>query len=185
MQDGNLHDGVESRAAARTNLFVAATLISHDVSEAVKIRDLSETGARIETSQDLEVGAAVTLVRGALSVHARVGWYSMRFCGLSFASPVSIADWMANPVNLDREEKPPWVDLELHRAAGKSETPAQELARVSRWLEAFAHTLSNDPQVVFKHGTQLFSLGLAARALGALAESMPAELSRSAAKTTP
>jgi hypothetical protein len=134
---------------------------------------------------DLEVGAGVTLVRGALTVHARVGWHAKHFCGLSFASPVATAHWMANPVNFDREDKTPRIELELHRAAGKTESPDQELTRVSRWLEIFAQTLSNDPQVVFKHGTQLFSLGLAARALGELADSMRAESSRSAAKITP
>ena len=41
MQDGSSHSGVESRAAARTNLFLAATLISSGAGHPVKIRDLS------------------------------------------------------------------------------------------------------------------------------------------------
>ncbi len=181
MQDGSSHGGVESRAAARTNLFLAATLISAEAGHPVKIRDLSATGARIETSLALEVGTAVTLVRGGLRVEARVGWHAKRFCGLSFASPVSIADWMANPANLERQPTPPPLEVPaaaatpLHRAAGNAESPAEELMRISRWVEAFGQALSSDPQVVFKHGTQLFNLGLAARDLGALAKSMQAE----------
>jgi hypothetical protein len=151
----------------------------------VKIRDLSETGARIETATSFEVGAAVTLVRGALSVRARVGWHAQRFCGLSFASPVSIHDWMANPANSDREAKPPWAELELQGAAGEIESPAEELLRVSQWLEAFGQMLSSDPQIVFKHGTQLFSLGLAARARGALAKTNHAKAPHDTSKTLP
>lgn len=187
MQHSSSHGGVEARAAARTNLFLAATLNSADVSHPVKIRDLSESGARIETTFVRQVGADVTLVRGRLSVQARISWHAERFCGLSFASPVSIEDWMANPVNFERERKPPRVSVDgeaatpVHRQAGNVESAAEELTRVSRWLEAFGQTLSNDPQVVFKHGTQLFSLGLAARALGALAETMQAESLESAA----
>ena len=181
MQGGSSISGVESRAAARTNLFMAATLISAGSSHSVKIRDLSATGARIETSLALQAGAAVTLVRGGLRVQARVGWHAARFCGLSFASPVSIENWMANPVNVQRQPNPPLVAVEggvvasVQRDVESAESIAEELTRISRWLEAFGHTLANDPQVVFKHGTQLFSLGLAARTLAALAESIQAE----------
>jgi hypothetical protein len=180
MRDGSSHGGVESRASARTNLFLAATLGSAGANHPVKIRDLSATGARIETSVALKVGAAVTLVRGGLSIDARVGWRAERFCGLSFAAPVSIEDWMANPVNLDRQAVPPvavggGVATPFHRPEQHAESIAEELTRVSRWLEAFGHTLAKDPQVVFKHGTQLFSLGLAARSLAALAEAIQAE----------
>ena len=178
MQDSSSKRAVEARAAARTNLFMAATLISADASHVVKIRDLSEIGARIETSLPIEVGAAVTLVRGTLSVHARVGWHAQRFCGLNFASPVSVQDWIASPVNAEREAVAPLAELEIVGTARNAESPGEELTRISRWLEAFGQTLSNDPQVVFKHGTQLFSLGVAARALGALARTMHAESSQ-------
>ena len=184
MQDSSLQGGVELRAAARTNLFMAATLKSANIGHSVKIRDLSATGARIETFLALEVGAAVTLIRGGLSVQARVGWHAERFCGLSFESPVSIQAWMANPLNLERQRRPPRVAVDgevmapVHREAESAESLADELTRVSRWLEAFGQTLANDPQVVFKHGTQLFSLGLAARTLAALAETMEANAPR-------
>ena len=180
MQDGSSHSGVESRAAPRTNLFLAATLFSAGAGYPVKIRDLSATGARIETLLALEVGAAVTLVRGGLRVQARVGRCAGRFCGLSFDAPVSIEDWMANPVTLERQAMAPvavggGVARPVRREERDAESIAEELTRVSRWLEAFGHALANDPQVVFSHGTQLFGLGRAARSLAALAETIQAE----------
>jgi hypothetical protein len=185
MQDGNSNSGVELRAAARTNLFLAATLNSAGANHPVKIRDLSATGARIESFLVLQVGAAVTLVRGPLSVHAHVGWHAERFCGLSFAAPVSTEDWMANPVNLKRQLGSPGrpiraeVAAPLRWQAESAESVAEQLSRVSRWLVAFGHALATDKNVVFKHGSELFNLGLAARALGALAETMQAESSAS------
>ena len=176
MQDRTSNRAIELRSAARTNLFLAATLTVADSSRPVKIRDLSERGARIETSLAMEVGTAVTLIRGGLSVQARIGWHAKRFCGLSFESPVSVQDWMANPINVEQRSKPTGVDLEPHGAAGNAESAAEEITRVSRWLGDFGQSLANDPQVVFKHGTQLFRLGLAVRALSALAETMHADI---------
>jgi hypothetical protein len=180
MRDGSSQGGVESRASARTNLFLAATLGSAGANHPVKIRDLSATGARIETSVALKVGGAVTLVRGALSIDARVGWRAERFCGLSFAAPVSIEDWMANPVTLQRPPGSPGLSTQALvatpvRWTGDGGSVADELGHASRWLAGFGQSLGTDPHVVFNHGSELFSLGLVARALGAMAETMQAE----------
>ena len=86
---------------------------------------------------------------------------------------------MANPVSLQRQAKM----APVHSEAGNSESIAEELTRVSRWLEAFGHLLANDPHVVLKHGTQLFNLGQAARTLAALAETLQAESSASSASS--
>ncbi len=189
MRDGSSPNGVESRASARTNLFLAATLGSAGADHPVKIRDLSAAGARIETAVVLNVGAAVSLVRGRLSVHARVGWRDERFCGLSFAAPVSIEDWMANPVNPQLQPGPAPVLARgafvapVHREAEIAESIAEELARISRWLEEFGQVLANDQQIVFKHGSEIFALGLAARTLAALADALQSDSPPSSARS--
>ena len=180
MQHNTSHCGVESRSATRTNLFLAATLHSGNVAHPVKIRDLSASGARIETSLVTEVGDAVTLVRGGLRVDARVTWRAERFCGLSFTAPVSIAAWMTHPVLLERNRMRPRVVLESEVAAlahseEASGSVAAELARVSCWLGTFGQTLASDPVVLLKHGTELAKLRLAARTLGVLADTMQAD----------
>src|SRR5687768_11011127 len=166
MQETTSHRGVESRSAARTNLFLAATLNSGGADRPVKIRDLSATGARIETSQTPEVGSAVILVRGGLSVGARIGWHAGRFCGLSFASRVSIQDWMGNPGVPKGPPGHPTMAAggDMPSAArmaidtGKAGRIAADLARVSHLLGSLGETLSGDPAVVFKYGTQLHNL---------------------------
>ncbi|MBA3510752.1 PilZ domain-containing protein [Sphingomonas sp.] len=188
MQQNTSHGGVEARSAARTNLFLAATLHSADVAHPVIIRDLSATGARIETSLMTQAGDSVTLVRGGLSVDARITWQAERFCGLSFTSPVSIPAWMTNPVLLQgkRGRSRAAVDGELatpvHPEAG-SGSVADELARISRSLGTVGQMLAHDPAVLLKHGSQLFSLGRAARTLAALAETMQDDAPQAPART--
>lgn len=190
MQESSSHFGVESRAAARTNLFLAATLNSADGAHPVKVRDLSATGARIETSQVCEVGAAVTLVRGRLRVEARVSWRAERFCGLSFTPPVSIQAWMTNPVILDRQRAiPRAVEGGGSDAApavlkpGEGVGVAEELTRVASLLRTQCEALAADSGVVFNHGTQLYNIGLAARTLDALAETFRTDAGEAAASS--
>ena len=171
--------------AGRTNLFLAASLNFGDVGHKVKIRDLSATGARIETLLVPEAGAAVILARGRLSVEARVSWHAERFCGLSFAAPVSIQDWMTHPVILERRRGNPRIAAAsdgpgaalVHSEAGQAGRLAEELTRVSRLLGTLGETRAGDPGVVFNHGTQLYNLGLAARSLAALATTIRADQS--------
>ena len=61
MQDGSSHSGVESRAAARTNLFLAATLISAEAGHPVKIMMSREevfkaTGPTSGASMTIKIG---------------------------------------------------------------------------------------------------------------------------------
>src|SRR5688500_13547509 len=100
MHDKKTLEGpADARATARKNLFVAATLHTNGDAYPVTIRDLSTSGAQIEGSQRPEVGAEVTLSRGFLTVRGHVTWGKNRRCGLCFASPILVQDWMASPVN--------------------------------------------------------------------------------------
>src|SRR5688500_8151372 len=92
-------EAADSRVALRTHLFMAATMHAAGVATPVKIRDLSCDGAQIESTVIPEVGALLTLARGALSVDGHVTWTAERRCGVRFAARVSVRDWMANPVN--------------------------------------------------------------------------------------
>ena len=183
MQEKSLHRGVESRTAPRTNLFLAATMHSGDTEQPVKVRDLSATGARVETARLPDVGTAVNLVRGRLRVEARVRWHAERFCGLSFTSPVSIQDWMANPMILERRRRNPWVEADRevldsasdHSGAGSAGRVDEDLKRVSSLLETVGEALASDPDVAFRHRVKLHNLGLAAKTLAELAKTIQAD----------
>ncbi|MGI8611977.1 MAG: hypothetical protein ACR2KH_06890 [Sphingomicrobium sp.] len=90
---------------------------------------------------------------------------------------------MTNRVILERRRGDPGIAAEgdvpgaalVHCQAVQTGGVAEELTRISRLLGTLGETLAADPRVVFIHGTQLYNLGLAARTLAALAETLPAE----------
>lgn len=179
MQETSPAGGADVRAAARTNLFLAATLHAGDAAHPVKIRNLSSSGAQIETSLFPEVGAAMTLARGRLSVHGQVTWCGATRCGLKFSSPVSVQDWMANPVNLEQRRVDDVVAAvksgaaplvaPARGAAVTADGVADDLKRVSRLLEMLGDALAGDPWAVTRHGITLQNLDIAVQTLTVLA----------------
>lgn len=85
----------ESRCQQRTHLFVAATLYFEGGSSPVHVRNMSPTGALIESSVLPEPGAKVTLRRGPLQGMGLVVWKADRRAGISFSSTAHVADWMS------------------------------------------------------------------------------------------
>jgi len=181
--DGVPTDGVpDARAAARTNLFLAATLYSAAGAHPVKIRDLSALGARIEGERVPEAGSTMTLARGSLSVLGLVAWRSESRCGLQFASSVSVRDWMGNPVNREQQRvdhvvglvKASAVPLAIPtpRATETADDLAQDLRRVACLLEHLGDELASDLVVAANYGVKLQNLDIAVQTLSALAETI-------------
>jgi hypothetical protein len=182
LQNNHRHEGPDGRAAARTNLFMAATLRTAGAEIPVKIRDLSATGAQIETAVLPDIGAAISLVRGRLSVHGRVTWCMDRRCGLHFSARVSVPEWMANPVNREQRR----VDHVVAAVkAGVAPRPAatdqrskarpgfaEDLTHVAQLLDSLGEALASDPKLVERHGVALQNLDIAMQTLAALAETI-------------
>lgn len=175
-----LEAAADARAVPRTNLFMAATLHWADASAQVKIRDLSQVGAQIESSLHLETGTAVTLVRGRLRVAGQVTWSNERRCGLQFASQISVHDLMANPAHQAQQRVDHLVAVvkagavPLAQPAKPGAETAGELAddlqRIARLLDKLGDALANDATTVAKHGIELQNLDIAVQTLAALAE---------------
>jgi hypothetical protein len=186
MLDNSPDGRVEGRQAVRVNLFMAATLRASGVETAVKIRDLSATGAQIECSLSPDIGSPITLTRGRLSVAGNVTWCTERRCGLHFSRRISVPDWMANPVNREQQRvdhlvaavKAGAVPLVIRNSEGPAGVTAdgigEDLRRVSQLLENLGDTLAGDPAIVARHGTTLQNLDIAMQTLIALAETMQA-----------
>ena len=168
----------ETRVPARTNLYLAASLLAAGVSYPVRVRDLSPTGARVETAIVPEVGTEAKLVRGRLGIACMVTWSADHFCGLRFTAPISVLEWMTHRVAQERRRHD---DLALPSGGGgagvrleaeKAARVARDLARVSRLLDALGEALAGDPHVVARHSIRLHTLGLAMQTLAALSETI-------------
>ncbi|MEO6582552.1 MAG: PilZ domain-containing protein [Sphingomicrobium sp.] len=171
-------DRPHARAAVRVNLFMAATLHSAGTETAVKIRDLSAGGAQIESPLMPEVGSPIILSRGRLSVRGSITWRNDRRCGIHFAAHISVAEWMANPVNREQQRIDHLVSAVKAGVAPRmpvaapaiatSDGVAQDLARVSLLLENLGDALASDPAVIAHHGVALQNLDIAMQMLAAL-----------------
>ena len=173
----------QMRGSVRVNLFMAATLHAAGIEAAVKIRDLSASGAQVETPLLPDVGAPMTLTRGRLSVRGEVAWCAEPRCGLKFSSNITVKDWMANPVNREQSRvdhivtavKAGVVPLTAAstRAAAPADGAAQDLECVAKLLECLGDALAGDPAVIAQHGIALQNLDIAIQTLTVLAEKLP------------
>lgn len=82
------------RRAERVHLFLVATLYFGRMSNPVRVRNLSATGALVEGASLPQFGETVILRRGALEAHGTVIWSGSGKAGLKFSGLVEVADWL-------------------------------------------------------------------------------------------
>ena len=81
-------DGSNRRGKPRRRVLLAATLETPQGELPVRLRNLSSTGALIETDRPVEVGTLVTLRRGKTVAPGTVRWAEPRSLGLEFIRPI-------------------------------------------------------------------------------------------------
>lgn len=175
----------DSRGASRASIYLAATLYRDGVPSAVKIRNLSATGALVETSATPDSGALVQLVRGALIVHALVAWSSAGRCGLRFSGSIDVQQWRAMPANREQQRVDEVVRLVKAGAVplpvpplvqGDRRDPAQDsradlsgdLQRALVLLEKLGGVLAGDCDLVRRCGPALQNLDIAVQVIAAV-----------------
>jgi len=192
---------VEDRVAPRTNLLLAATAEVDGRSLAVRIRNLSESGAMIEGAGLPEAGMPLVLMRGDLQVAATVAWASGGRRGVRFAGPTPVNEWTGGkpkPIDctglrdqrrVDAIQAEARADPPAGRALRASESPAapppvspdldkrlaEELGYVQRLLEGLGDELIADLLLIQRHGKSLQSLDLVGQILGHVSAILRAE----------
>lgn len=174
----------EKRSGARTNLFLGALLQSGSDTSTVRVRNLSQTGALLETTAELIQGASVMLRRGELSISGSVAWSGKGRAGIAFAGAIDLAAWLPRGTQLRQAD----VDLALEQlrfgaardpVATSHELPAdailveritEEMELVSRSLNLIGEELSGQGYVLSRHLAALQNLDLAAQTLVQLAK---------------
>lgn len=82
------------RLHPRTHLFVIATLYADSGSAPVHVRNMSQTGALIESAVLPRPGTTVKLKRGSLQASGRIVWKAGKRAGVSFTGDIHVAEWM-------------------------------------------------------------------------------------------
>jgi hypothetical protein len=192
MGDIEAEGSAEDRAAPRTNLLLAATAEVDGRSLAVRIRNLSETGAMVEGAGLPEAGMPLVLKRGDLQVAATVAWAVGGRRGVRFGGPTPVNEWTGGkpkPIDctglrdqrrVDAIQAEARADLPAGRALrapGPAAPPpgisrdldkrlADELGYIQRLLEGLGDELIADLLLIQRHGKSLQSLDLVGQILG-------------------
>ena len=171
-----------SRTSPRTNLFLSALLETHAGRLAVRIRNLSETGALVAGEFVPEAGTDAILRRGELEAPGCMAWAKNGRGGLRFHGRIDLAAWLPTGTQVQQQAVDRMIG-EVRSAprttsAERTARPpddvlrariAEELQSVARALELAGRELAKQPLVVARHGLELQKLDLSAETLVQLA----------------
>ncbi|QIK79335.1 PilZ domain-containing protein [Sphingomonas piscis] len=180
----------DARAAPRTNMFIAATLYWDRHRHPVKVRNMSLTGALIETPVVPPTGTGIHLIRGSYSAEGRVVWADCKRCGVHLSAPVNVREWLAPPANAEQQRVDDIVALVKAGAVplpggafgsrpglpsdlGKDQLAA-DLGRVSQLMEDLGDDLAGEPETLMRHATKLQNLDIAMQMLAAICSELSA-----------
>lgn len=177
-----LQETADVRSAARKNMFLAAVLCGAGGRSPVKIRNMSRSGAMIETAVLPAPGSAVCLVRGALEASGHVAWVSDTHVGVAFAGDISVEEWLAPVRNAEQHRVDAMVARFKGGLTGNRIAPAAKpvavptmldaLHALSELLDRLGAGLSSEPATVELHFRELQGFDIAAQMLDAIRAEM-------------
>ena len=164
----NLADDADGRRQPRTHLFVVATLSADSNTAPVRVRNISPSGALLESCHLPEPGTKLMLKRGSLRVSGRIAWKASSKAGIRFDSPIFVADWLSQKVSAQQGQVDELVSS-LKSGSGPAraqenqspETVELELMMLRAELLALGNALVGDPILVATHPEiQALDIGL-------------------------
>jgi hypothetical protein len=179
----------DARTAARASIYLAASMYREGSSFPVKIRNISSSGALLESATAFAPGDHVELVRGALTVQGVVAWSDLGRCGITFRGCIDLLRWSATKTNKEQKRVDEIVTLIKGRAgppsapihcsnpepapgAGPVQALTADLARASELLRILEEELAKDTIVMALYPTALQNLDLAMQMIAAVGTSL-------------
>lgn len=184
--------GAEGRADPRINLFLSATVEVDGHSLAVRIRNLSRTGAMIECPGLPQSGSAIVIERTGFKVGGLLRWANGLRAGVQFDRIIDLAAWSPslglstrNQSDVDsaiaavRSGAAPLPRPYPHHVEPVDNVPlrgriGEELNCVARMLGSASDSLAGDPNVIARHIERLQEFDMASQMLTELAELLAA-----------
>jgi hypothetical protein len=161
-----LQPHVDHRSQGRSNVFLAAVLVSGGVALPVRVRNLSTRGALLEGGSLPQGGAAVRLVRGDLSADAEVAWQRDGLIGIFFAGEIDVARWVRRTEHAGQRRVDEAVAALRLRHAPPCE-PGQasslSLLNISRELDAICGRLASSLPMALNLAEELARIDALAR----------------------
>lgn len=175
----------DARHAPRTSIYLSATLYCDGAAVPVRVRNISETGALIESTAIPGDVALVQLVRGELIVHALVAWRHEERCGLKFSGRIDVQRWRSLRTNTDQQRVDeivkvikagavplpiPLAEAGCRTAAGAtaSQDLATDLQCALDLLGSLGNELASEAETIIRHGSSLQTLDIAIQVVAAV-----------------
>ena len=165
----------DSRAIARSNVFLSAALVWEETSRAVRVRNISENGALLDGSGLPREGVCICLRRGNLEAKGEIAWRGESQCGVRFDASIDVTQWLkriehSGQSNVDRmvahlRQSPEHGPDEICRGAPSSDS----LDELSSELASLCERLASSPRVVADHSVELLALDAISQRLKKLA----------------
>jgi hypothetical protein len=165
----------ENRSEDRSNVFLSAVLESDGRSGAVRIRNISASGALIEADRLPSEGGRTTLIRGQLRASGVLAWKNARSGGLTFDEPIAADEWIRRIGHEGQEQ----VDSAIasirrdERPPGPSRSRAVSIGQVSEALDLVCESLADVPTPSVELSEAILKLDAIAQSLRRLATGMP------------
>jgi hypothetical protein len=168
----------------RTKVLLSATLYTQSSSAAVRIRNMSSSGAMIEGVTLPAIGSSVMLQRAELSIGADVMWSAAGRCGIKFQGSVAVPDWISGTAGKSVRSQAQVDALQAEiRSGAPARAPApaaavppsgaeidarlaEEVAYVRRLVEAMGEELVDEPVILQRHARLLQNFDIVAQVLG-------------------
>lgn len=181
---------LEARSQLRSSMFVAAVLRAGAEQAPVKVRNMSPSGAMIESPLAPPPGTNVHLIRGSLQ--GTVVWNADNRCGLSFSSDLSVKEWLAPPAKAEQQRVDDIVAL-IRAGAAPAESPGiasasaaprseeelvDDLGDVVRLMQDLEDDLASSSDTLSRHAVKLQNLDIAMQMIRAIAHELTSECDR-------
>ena len=164
-------------------MFLAAALGIGESTTQCRIRNVTGSGAMIESSSKVSVGTTVIITRGKLCVAGEVKWLRENLFGVKFSAQIGVQDWLDEPfsthplptfrtrtscsgtkiTSCDNDD----VDLDENTINGRL---AEELFYVSRIVEEIGQVLVKDSFLRVRHSASLQQLDIGQQMLSEIAQ---------------
>ncbi|WP_404334426.1 PilZ domain-containing protein [Sphingomonas sp. MMS12-HWE2-04] len=170
----------------RKNLLLAASVEAGALRVAVRIRNLSETGAMLDGATLPDPGTTFTLRRADVSMSATVVWIASGRCGVRFNdATISVDEWVTGTLipsflGHQGQARVDAIQTAVRSGAALPEAPKQaapqstseletriteEIVYVRRLLDELGEGLVEDPHVLQRHMQALQNLDRASQVL--------------------
>ena len=166
-----------ARAAARSNVFLAATLVAAGRSFPVRVKNISEGGALIDGADLPAAGLSVMLRRGSLSTAAVVAWSERPHCGVRFSTSIRVAEWVRRIGHPGQEQVDALVRLVRRPKVPGEGSPVlapsgDSISAISQDLSETCDRLANFSGFVEEQAEELLRLDVIAQRLRQLLEAV-------------